>query len=240
VSLTAAWLNAWALISPGINLPHIRTIPGNMAYLRTYFLEWAHMEPHRQAETHRTFKRQVYDTLRTISTAGNRPREVRIMQLQPAIDWFVVWVNLHNLSVFDDMSAWYIVVHGIIPTNMRLHRIRVVDTENCKQCGRQDTMLHRLTECGAGKEIWEWTHTQIARIQRTYPRRIPADWLVRTWRRKRHQAILWFWAHMVVYQVNQRRSLSVVDYIDFMRRTRWKTYQCSNRIKFVVNYLDVF
>jgi hypothetical protein len=35
--------------------------------------------------------------------------------------------------------------------------------------------------------IWEWTSTQIARIQTTDPRRIPTDWLVRpcfkTWPR---------------------------------------------------------
>jgi hypothetical protein len=51
-SLTAALLNAWTLLSPGMNPPHIQAIPGNMAYLRTYFLEWAYMEPQRQAETH--------------------------------------------------------------------------------------------------------------------------------------------------------------------------------------------
>jgi hypothetical protein len=34
------------------------------------------------------------------------------------------------------------------------------------------------------------------------------------------QAVLWFWAHMVVYQVNQCMTLSVMEYIDFMRRAQ--------------------
>jgi hypothetical protein len=51
---------------------------------------------------------------------------------------------------------------------------------------------------------------------------------------------LWFLARMVFCQVNQRRTLSVVDCIDSMRQTRWKTYQCSNRKKFVGKYLEVF
>jgi hypothetical protein len=94
----------------------------------------------------------------------------------PAIDWFVVWGNLHNISFFDDArSEWYRVIHDLIPTNMRLHRIKLMDTENSTQCGRQDTMLHRVTEFGAGKEIWQWTRTQIAQIQTTDPRRIPTD-----------------------------------------------------------------
>jgi hypothetical protein len=141
-------------------------------------------------------------------------------------------------------SKLSMVIHDTISTNVRLHRTRLVGAENCTQCGRQDTMLHRLTERGAGKEIWEWIRIQIARIQSMDPRRIPTEWLVRpcfkTWSRQRHQAILWFLVHMVVYQENQRRTLSVVDYTGFMRWTRWKTYQCSNRIKFVGDYLELF
>jgi hypothetical protein len=181
-----------------------------MAYLRTYFLGWAYMEPQRQAETHRYFTRRVYDALWSISIAGNIPREVRIMQLQllVAIDWG----NFHNVRFFAGArSAWYMVIHDIIPTNMRLHRTRLMDTENYTHCGRQDTMLYRLTESGIGKEIWERTRTQIAQIQRTDPRRISTDWLLRpcfkTWPRQRHRSILWFLTHTVVYQVNQRRAL---------------------------------
>jgi hypothetical protein len=59
-SLTAALLNVWALLSPGMNTPHIRAIPGNMAYLSTYFLEWACLEPQRQAEKHRTFWNRIF------------------------------------------------------------------------------------------------------------------------------------------------------------------------------------
>jgi hypothetical protein len=108
----------------------------------------------------------------------------------------------------------------------------------------QDTMLHRLTEWGVVKEIWEWTRTHTARIQRTDQRRISTDWLFRpcfkTWPRQRLQTILWFLAHMVVYQVNQRRTTSVTEYTDFMRRAWWKTYQCSNRIQSVGNNLELF
>ena len=130
-------------------------IPRILEYLRIYFHEWAYMEPERQA-----FKRSVYDTLRTASTV-----EVRVRQLQPSIDWSLVWDNLHNVILPDGArSAWYTVIHHIIPTNVRLHRIRLMDTENCTQCGRQDTVLHRLTECGVGQEIWEWTPIRIARI----------------------------------------------------------------------------
>jgi hypothetical protein len=87
-SLTVAWLNIRTSLSPRTNSPHTRTraIPVTVEYLRIYYLELAYMEPQRQAETNRSFTRRVYDTLTTISTAGNRPRGVRFVQLQPAID----------------------------------------------------------------------------------------------------------------------------------------------------------
>jgi hypothetical protein len=56
------------------------------------------------------------------------------------------------------------IIHDLIPTNVRLHRIQLRDTDNCTQCARQDMMLHHLTECGVGCEIWEWTCLLIARI----------------------------------------------------------------------------
>ena len=42
--------------------------------------------------------------------------------------------------------------------------------------------------------------------------------------------------------VNQprMRTLSVMDYIDFMHRKRWKIYQDTNRMKLVGKYVEMF
>jgi hypothetical protein len=104
------------------------------------------MEPQGQAETGRSFKRMVYSTLRTMSTAERKEREVLVLQIQPVTDWSLVWGILHNVVLPDGCSsAWYMVIHDIIPTNVRLHGIRLIDTEKCRQCGGQDTILHRFT-----------------------------------------------------------------------------------------------
>jgi len=42
------------------------------------------------------------------------------------------------------------------------------------------------------------------------------------------------------YVVNERRTLSVHDCTDCMRRKRWKLYQDINRMQLVENYLEVF
>ena len=152
----------------------------------------------------RAFKRRVYDTLRTTSTAENKQREIRNMQIQTNIDWSLVWGNLHNVRLSDGArTTWYMVVHDIIPTNVRLYKIRLRHTDKCSQCGRQDTMHYRLTECGVRREIWEWTRTRIARIRRTDRTCMSTERSLspglQLWPGQRHQAILWFLGSMIFF-----------------------------------------
>jgi len=135
-----------------------------------------------------------------MSTVESKPWEVRITQLQPAIEWSLMWGNLQNVRLPDrTRSAWYMVIH-IIPTNVKLHRIRLRDPANCTQCGRSDTILHRLKDCGVRQEIRESTRTRISRVQRMDPRRMPKEWLLRPcfkiWPPQRHQTFgfwrMWF------------------------------------------------
>ena len=71
----------------------------------------------------------------------------------------------------------YRVVHDILPMNERLHRINRSPTEACRHCGKTDTIGHRLTECGEGSWLWNWTKRRIATMLRTIPDRIPDEWL---------------------------------------------------------------
>jgi len=86
-TLAAAWLQRWNLRKPQGNPPNIDRIPRKFEYLRIYALEWAYLEPRKPEETLRTFKRRVYGTLRSMATAAIPPREVRVMQIQPGIEW---------------------------------------------------------------------------------------------------------------------------------------------------------
>ena len=64
----------------------------------------------------------IYETRRMMYTAECTQREVRVVLLQPGIEWVRVWNNLHNTRASEGaMSAWCMVVHDIIPTHFRLH-----------------------------------------------------------------------------------------------------------------------
>ena len=236
----AAWLQRWDLRKKEGNPPNILRIPRNFEYRRIYAWEWAYLEPRGQGETFRNYKRRVYETLKSMATIATPPREVRISQIQPEIDWRKVWNNLHSIPTSEGArSAWYAVIHDLLPTNTRLKRISLVETENCTLCGEKDTTVHRLTECGAAEEIWEWTRIRLAAIHRTDQRRIPSGWLLgpnfSLWPRQ-HLATLWIFANLIYYLVHNRRSMSLEEYIDYLRRARWKKYQETKKIG---NYLDI-
>ena len=81
---------------------------------------------------------------------------IRIEKLWLHADWKVIWKNLAETPTLeDDIAVWYKVINDIIPTKKRLHRINMASTDTCKECGEVDTLLHRLTECGESKAIWD-------------------------------------------------------------------------------------
>jgi len=52
--------------------------------------------------------------------------------------------------------------------------------------------------------------------------------------RKRHRAVVWTLAKLVIFRTQQRRDLTLHD---FMRRTKWKMYQAQKWNEHVGDYL---
>ena len=104
---------------------------------------------------------------------------MRITRLSPETNWRQVWKNLHTAWVPEETKSNGYVVHDIIPTNERLHAIRLAGTDRCTRCERRDTLTHRLTECKEETAIWQWTKERIPWILRMYPRYILSDWSFR-------------------------------------------------------------
>jgi hypothetical protein len=71
-SLTAEWFNVRASLPARKNRPQIHVITPTLGYLLICIHEWGFMENEGLAETVRAFKRRVFDTLRTMSTADRK------------------------------------------------------------------------------------------------------------------------------------------------------------------------
>jgi hypothetical protein len=175
-----------------------------------------------------------------------KPPNMRIERLWPTSEGPRVWKNLWTVQVTDSTkTTWYKIIHDIVPTKERLHKIRIAPTENCHLCVRKDTLLHRLAECGDGRYQWEWKKKRLAIMLRTDPRWTPEEWLLRPhfthWPPQRQRAVLWVLAQFVGFRSHLERNLTFQDYVDFLRLSKYKFYRKRkrNRVTRVGNYLNI-
>jgi len=165
---------------------------------------------------------------------------MRITKLWPNTDWYTVWKNIHCTPVRGGTkTAWYNVIHDILPTNVRLHKIRISPTDKCNNFGMHDTIQHRLIECGEGPQIWQWRTQKLALILRTIPTQIPSEWLLRPqcalWPPTRRRAVLWILANVIIFRTRLNQELTLRDFIAFMQAHKYKLYQTVKRKLLVAN-----
>jgi hypothetical protein len=104
-------------------------------------------------------------------------------------------------------------------------------------------VTRRLSECGEGSSTWNWTRRRIATILRIDEWHIPTECLLYPefdiWSPTRHRAVLWILIHVVEYGMKRDRLLTMHDYIDFLRRSKWKATNTTTRTSLTGNYLQI-
>ena len=131
--------------------------------------------------SHAIRQARVY-AAQAVTIFGHRadlPRQLRIVMKRPSQDWPVVSRNLPS-SGFDTetLSIWFIAIHDFFPTCVRLHTIRLQNSDICLRWQSSDTLEHRLSECAKSPDVWRWTVVRIAAILHTDCRCIPTSWLL--------------------------------------------------------------
>ena len=243
-TITADWLKHWNLnIKPG-NPQYPVGITEKMGYLRTYATDAAYIPEQWRTETPKVYKKRIYETLKALAIAITPSMPMRAEKQCPEAEWTTIWKNLAlTPTTGEDKANWYKVIHDIIPTNERLHRIRIAPTDLCFECNQKDTLIHRMIECGENAANWKRIQNHIARMLRVAPKNIPHDWLIRPqmklWPPQRQRAVLWLLARYVSFTIERRRSQNPIELMDFLKRSRWKLYQSSHRKKQVANFLMV-
>jgi exonuclease III len=242
-SATAALLQQLNLTTPIANPPRHKKELQHLQYLQIYAREMAYIRPQEQHETTKIFRKRVYRTLHEMERAAGTNNELRIIRHWPNTNWANVWTNLHSSRLSDNIkSAWYKVIHELIPTKERLVAINLASSMQCDRCHKTDTLTHRLTNCDPSAVIWQWTKNRIATILRYNQQYIPPEWILRPqfqfWPPQRHNAIVWIIGHLVWYLTNEHR-LSLTDYIDFLRRARWKIINTQQSRRTMGKYLEI-
>ena len=204
-TIMAAWMRTWGLYEQGTNSPYRDIIPENLEYLLRFAMDSAYVVIQETMESKRAYKRRLYSTLYHISRGATDEQEMRITKIWPTTDWKNVWKNIHRTPVSGGMkAAWCKVINDTLPTNDRLHKIRMSPTDKCSNCCMHDTVQHRLIECGEGPQIWKWTTQKVVHILRTTPNRTPSDRLLcpqrALWPHPRRRAVMWILANVVFFR----------------------------------------
>ena len=112
----------------------------------------------------------------------------------------------------------------------------------CPSCGLQDILLHRFTECKDTRTILIWTQKHIASYLRINARDVKDTWItlpdfeIRAI--QKHNATVWMIGHMLGYMYDNP-TLTMQDFLDFLKRARWKTYNQRHKFPSCGKYLDV-
>jgi hypothetical protein len=223
----------WGVKKRSPNPPAANSGPKQLGYLWGMYTHSAYIEERGKLESTREYKLRIYKTM--TSLFGPAPENImRIQQKWPNQNWTAIRKNLHEAPVPENMRGeWFKLIHGLTPTNARLHAINISPTDKCTIWKQTDTIQHRITECVEGQETWNWVCKKLAMIIRIDPKYIPADWVVRPyfylWPPQKHRAVLWILVHMAVYRTQRSQPLTAIDIMDLTRRSRWKAYQRHNR-----------
>jgi len=195
------------------NPPNVGGLPRTLEHVRHYALDMAYIAPTHANESRHKFRRRIYETIRSMHSNVERSDEMRIVRQYPQVNWQRLWANLHTAGISDEQtSIWFTVIHDLIPTENRLATIHLADTNQCNSCGDDDTLQHRLTQCGVSKMIRCCTRERIAEITDTTPLDVPEEWVLRPDFHLRppqsHKAVVWWLAQLVTYQIRGQRSIS--------------------------------
>ena len=217
----------WGIRQLVKNPPALNRHLRNLDYIQNFIIDMAYINTTELKDSSRTVKKRIYATLQLLSTNENQTNDMRITRHNPGVAWQHVWRNLHNSGLAPTIkSLWYAAINDILPTHNRLATINLAPDNTCPRCQNPDSVLHRIIDCCDGNIQWTWTKQKLALILRTEAKHIPREWTIhpdfQIWPPQRHAAVTWMIANYVYYRLQNNRRLSLRDYIDYMKRARWK------------------
>jgi hypothetical protein len=123
-STTARWITQYNDQLQTDNPSNWVNIPLTIEYLRSYFQEQAYIREIQIYDSNRQRLRKLYEIQFQKHCARASSLGTRIQSKHPHVKWPIVWRNI-NLKVLPHYikTIWYVIIHDILPTNHRLHKI---------------------------------------------------------------------------------------------------------------------
>lgn len=188
---------------------NLSAVPHKLNHIRRFFLDTSYLR--RQTNTLRNKTTAEIYTLMNDNGSRNR-METKYAQIR----WDKVWKNINNKFLDTDIrSTWYKVVNETIATKEKLHRIKLADTDKCRDCDLIDTLQHRCI-CGENTKIWEWCRRKLALIGRTTIKEITPSTMLHPdydyFPMTKQNMWTWLAGHTIHYIINKKPEDTYLDF----------------------------
>jgi len=115
-----------------------------------------------------------YTHIRNLRAVKHDAPKMRILLQHPSTEWSQVLKNLHYVPINGAiLSTCYRTIHDLIPTQICPFRIHRQSSYECTHCHTPDALLHPFTKGKETTDVWRWTRSRLAIIQRKDFRYIP-------------------------------------------------------------------
>lgn len=215
-SFTSAMLQVLVEKWPPNDSAALQEIPNSLTHYRAYHRGRPTVPleldaPVSSRDVHRGLYRQL--------TAAHPPAPLRALSLATRpTDWSIVWKHISRSWLGSaTRSAWYVVVNDLVATNSRRHRHNITAAAACAECGQEDTLLHRMTVCGAAEDIRRWLNRNAARMSPDAALRPDRQWKPK----QLNSALQWLLGKTVRFLVEAKGAdRTLDDYLIFMAAAR--------------------
>ena len=135
--------------------------PGASPYYTKEFYNHIRTAVNQNLKIESMSSKEWYDHL--LSSLLKEPGQDRLVPCRveirhPENEWKTTWslARAKGLSS-ESLSFLWLLLHGLLPTRDRLHRILpAVTNATCQDCNEQDSLKHALTECQATRPVFDW------------------------------------------------------------------------------------
>ena len=146
------------------------------------------------------------------------------------LPWDSIWEKLnHPVLTSKVRDIMFLIIHNILPTMDRLHRMNIRDTAMCKKEDGNEDVEHLFTGCVRTQVAWAWARRKGMHLMPVWATEFPSDFelLHLTYEAVMNVEILWL-ISMYCYYVWQEKNKSGNNYfvcVDKLRSFLMQEYQ---------------
>ena len=149
---------------------HADEVPEYFQHLKRLFLESHALEIINVDRLNLVPAKQIYEDF----TSSFPPPKV--IYKYENLPWNDIWQRLnHPVLTSKTRDIMFLVIHNILPTRDRLHRMNMSNSDICKKLDGVEDVEHLFTGCVRTQVAWAWTRRKVIHLMPDWVRQFPSN-----------------------------------------------------------------